>query len=166
VPLFVDIDPNLFGGPLVLLSQGRRMFDAAELDEALRTAIGVANPEALGHDFSEREIAALRALEDEYRRRPRINSALRRELLERLLKLILASKDAAQRARKDGALVTTELINLSWEERTVMKQLGEDDLPVELRNWRGQGQDAGWVMSRWQHAYDEVERMLLEATLS
>lgn len=161
VPLFVDMNPNEFGGPLVLLSQGRQMFDANELNEALWTIVEGVIPGTGCRALEGRELAELARLEGEYRRRPRIGANLRRELLNDLLKLILESKDAAQVARRQGTLVTSDLINLAKQSRTVIGQLGEDCMPLEVKNWMGQGQDAAWVLNRWQNAYFEVEQMLL-----
>jgi len=50
VPLFIDISPSEFGGPITLVYQGRSFFEMADINSALCTLIGKVCP---GHQYEE-----------------------------------------------------------------------------------------------------------------
>jgi TIR domain len=59
IPLFVDVKPEDFGGPLMLIRQGRSLFDVVELNAALKHLVAQL---CLGHPYeelTEQEIAEL-----------------------------------------------------------------------------------------------------------
>lgn len=164
VPLFVDVEAGEFGGPLVLLSQGRRLFEASDLTEALHTIVESLAPGSDHRALQEDELAELRRFEQSYRNRPRTGGATRLGLLKEIRDLILESKDAAREARDHGDEVTPRLINAERRIRTAIKQLGDDQLPNELTNFANQAQNARWTLSNWQAADAAVDRMIIDAT--
>ena len=50
VPLFIDITPNEFGGPINLVCQGRSFFEVAGINLTLRAVIGKVCP---GHQYEQ-----------------------------------------------------------------------------------------------------------------
>lgn len=164
VPLFVDVEAGEFGGPLVLVRQGRRVFDAGDLSEALRAVVEYVVPGLGGSALEEGELSELRNIEGEYRRRRRTRGATRLGLLERLRELVLECKNGAREAIDNGDQVTHRLIDAERHIKTTMKQLGDDDFPLDLVNFASQAQNALSVMQWWQAADAIVEKMIIEAT--
>jgi hypothetical protein len=166
VPLFVDLEAGEFGGPLVLVRQGRHLFRDDDLCQALRAVLEYV---ALGTGevaLRESELAELRRLEGEYRRRPGTTGATRLSLLKELQTLILESKNAAREAldRGRGDQVTPRLIDVEALIRTVVEQLGDTQLSTKLFNYLAQVQNAYSTISRWQEANEVVKKMIVEAT--
>lgn len=167
VPLFVDIEPGDFGGPLVLVRQGRRLFVPGELLEALRAVVERAAHTTDVRGLREDELAGLRGIQENYQRQAHLTAPSRERLLEKLRDLILEAKNAARQAIDVTKVqVSPQLIDVELKIRTVMGQLGDDELPLELTNFAGQAQNAYWVMSNWQSAHHVVARMLIDATRS
>lgn len=164
VPLFVDVEPGEFGGPLVLLRQGRRLFEASDLSEALHAIVESLAPGSEQRALQEDELAQLRRLEQVYRDRRRTGGATRLAILKELRDLILESKDAAREARDRNDEVTPRLINAERRSRTAIKQLGDPQLPNELSNFASQAQSARWALSNWQTADAVIEKMIIDAT--
>jgi hypothetical protein len=44
IPLFVDVSPTEFDGPLTLVCQGRKLYDVADLESALRVVVSRVSP--------------------------------------------------------------------------------------------------------------------------
>jgi hypothetical protein len=64
VPLFIDITPNEFGGPITLVSQGRSFFDMADINSALRAVIGKVCPVHQYEELTASEIDELNTLKE------------------------------------------------------------------------------------------------------
>lgn len=59
IPLFVDILPSRFGGPLTLVCQGRSLFDETELNSALTSLVGRLCPDRQYQKLTKKEFAGL-----------------------------------------------------------------------------------------------------------
>jgi hypothetical protein len=68
IPLFTDINPSDFDGPLTLVRQGRTFFDSTELSLVLQTVVDKLSPR---HNYekqlSEKEINKLISLKNKYK---------------------------------------------------------------------------------------------------
>jgi hypothetical protein len=114
------------------------------------------------------EIVASSIWEPEGRDRSRSSrrGAIRLGLLKELRDLILENKDAARMALDNGDQVTPRLINAERRIWTAMKQLGDQEFPLDLTNFANQAQNAHWAMGHWEAADTAVERMIIDATQS
>jgi hypothetical protein len=65
VPLFVDVEPGSFGGPLTLVCQGRRFQDPADLFSAVRSIVEKVSPGRECPELTPAEVAELAALRTE-----------------------------------------------------------------------------------------------------
>jgi hypothetical protein len=59
IPLFVDISPSKFDGPLTLVCQGRSLFDEAELNSALISLVKKLCPDRQYQKLTKKEFAGL-----------------------------------------------------------------------------------------------------------
>jgi len=117
-----------------------------------------------GEPASTDELPESREAEGDYRGTPGMPWALRLSLLKELRDLILESKNAARKALDNREQVTPRLIDIERRIRTIMKQLGDQEFPLELANFAGNAQYAGTAMSFWPAADAVVEKMIIDAT--
>jgi hypothetical protein len=59
IPLFVDISPSEFDGPITLVCQGRSLFDIMELNSALDSLLAKVCPDKKYEGLTEQEVAHL-----------------------------------------------------------------------------------------------------------
>ncbi len=62
VPLFINISPSDFGGPIFLVCQGRSFFDSADINSALKTIIDTVCPGTQCEELTSHEIDELNKL--------------------------------------------------------------------------------------------------------
>lgn len=67
IPLFVDLSPNEFGGPIALVCQGRSLFEATELNSALKSLIVKLCPGQKYEELTKEEAAELQKLQEMYK---------------------------------------------------------------------------------------------------
>lgn len=63
IPLFVDISPGKFNGPLTLVCQGRSLFDETELNAALASLVKKLCPDRQYQKLTKKEFAGLEKLQ-------------------------------------------------------------------------------------------------------
>lgn len=68
IPLFIDISPGDFGGPIVQVCQGRNFFDPADVNLVLRTIIEKVCPDSQFHELTSVEISELNKLKSKFSR--------------------------------------------------------------------------------------------------
>lgn len=66
VPLFIDLSPKEFDGPLTLVCQGRYFFDKEDMDAALRAIVSKVSPGLSFREITSEEIAELEKLREQF----------------------------------------------------------------------------------------------------
>jgi TIR domain len=159
VPLFVDVGPTEFGGPLPLVLQGRQLFEIVELEEALRIVSQYVSPETGVVPLTDDELRTLHELKADQDVTAKKRDPVRDQRFKDLLDLILELKDASFDAMGRGDRFSAEMANAQYKMRTLLGQLSDETFPPRVTEYSNANQ-AGSVTGIWQTVYEEVERLL------
>lgn len=64
IPLFVDITPNSFNGPIILVCQGRSIFNKADLNSVLSSLVATVCPGQIYEELTDQELADLKKFQE------------------------------------------------------------------------------------------------------